>query len=84
MRIQDIWDCPDRDQEVGAKHINETEMFQMTSREPMEPIVYFYFDCIMCHVSCPILFKLCTMTRDTIILVLTYIPYLRFAQKHGR
>ena len=36
MRITGIWDCPD--QEVGAKHINETEMFQMTSREPMEPI----------------------------------------------
>ena len=28
----------DQEQEVGAKHINETEMFQMTSREPMEPI----------------------------------------------
>jgi hypothetical protein len=38
MRIQGIWDCPDQDQEVGAKHINETERFQMTSREPMEPI----------------------------------------------
>ena len=38
MRIQGIWDCPDQDQEVGAKHINEIEMFQMTSREPMEPI----------------------------------------------
>ena len=38
MRITGIWDCPDQDQEVGAKHINETEMFQMTSREPMEPI----------------------------------------------
>ena len=38
MRIQGIWDCPDQDQEVGAKHINETEMFQMASREPMEPI----------------------------------------------
>ena len=38
MRIQGIWDCPDQDQEVGAKHINETEMFQMTSREHMEPI----------------------------------------------
>ena len=24
MRIQGIWDCPDQDQEVGAKHINET------------------------------------------------------------
>ena len=38
MRIQAIWDCSDQDQEVGAKHINETEMFQMTSREPMEPM----------------------------------------------
>ena len=38
MRIRGIWDCPDQDQEVGAKHINETEMFQMTSREPMQPI----------------------------------------------
>ena len=38
MRVQGIWDCPDQDQEVGAKHINETEMFQMASREPMEPI----------------------------------------------
>ena len=38
MRIQGIWDCPDQDQEVGAKHINETEMFQMTSRELMEPL----------------------------------------------
>ena len=35
MRIQGIWDCPDQDQEVGAKHINETEMLQITSREPM-------------------------------------------------
>ena len=38
MRMQGIWDYPDQDQEVGAKHINETEIFQMTSREPMEPI----------------------------------------------
>ena len=38
MRIQGIWDCPDQEQKVRAKHINETEMFQMTSREPMEPI----------------------------------------------
>ena len=38
MRIQGIWDCPDQDQEVGAKHINEIEMFQMTSPIPMEPI----------------------------------------------
>ena len=38
INIQGIWDCPDQDQEVGAKHINEIEMFQLTSREPMEPI----------------------------------------------
>ena len=38
MRIHGIWDCPKQDQEVGAKHINEIEMFQMTSQEPMEPI----------------------------------------------
>ena len=38
MRIQGIWDWLDQDQEVGVKHINETKMFQMTSREPMEPI----------------------------------------------
>ena len=38
MRITGIWDCIDQDQEVKAKHINETKMFQMTSREPMEPI----------------------------------------------
>ena len=38
MRIQGIWDCSDQDREVGAKHINEIEMFQMTSQEPMELI----------------------------------------------
>ena len=36
MRIQGIWDYPDQDQEVGTKHINKTQMFQTTSREPME------------------------------------------------
>ena len=38
IRIQGIWNCPNQDQEVGAKHINETKMFQMSCREPMEPI----------------------------------------------
>ena len=38
MRIQGIRDCPNQEQEVKAKHINETEMFQMTSRELMEPM----------------------------------------------
>ena len=28
MRIQGIWDCPDQEQEVGAKHINETEIIK--------------------------------------------------------
>ena len=37
-RIHGIWDCLDQDQEVGAKHINETEMSQLTSKEPMKPI----------------------------------------------
>ena len=38
MRIQGIWDCPDQDQEVGSKHINETERFQLAFREALEPI----------------------------------------------
>ena len=38
MRMQGMWDCLLQDQEVGAKHINETERFQMTSTKPMEPI----------------------------------------------
>ena len=38
MRIQGIWDCLDQDQEFGTNHINETKMFELTSREPMEPI----------------------------------------------
>ena len=36
MRIQGIWGCPDQDQEVGAKHINESQMFQITFRKLVE------------------------------------------------
>ena len=38
MRINGIWECPDADQEVGAKHIGDTERFQSASREPMPPL----------------------------------------------
>ena len=38
MRINGIWECPDADQEVRAKHIGETERFQIASREPMQPL----------------------------------------------
>ena len=38
MRINGIWECPDADQEVGAKHVGETERYQIASREPMPPL----------------------------------------------
>ena len=38
MRINGIWECPDADQEVGAKHVGDTERVQTASREPMPPI----------------------------------------------
>ena len=38
MRINGIWECPDADQEVGAKHVGDTERVQSASREPMPPI----------------------------------------------
>ena len=38
MRINGIWECPDADQEVGAKHIGDTERVQTASREPMPPL----------------------------------------------
>ena len=37
MRIKALWECPDQDEEVGAKHIADTEQFQATSREPIPP-----------------------------------------------
>ena len=38
MRIQGLWECPDQDQEMGAKHIDSTERFQQASREPIPPL----------------------------------------------
>ena len=38
MRINGIWECPDADQEVGAKHVGDTERYQLASREPMPPL----------------------------------------------
>ena len=38
MRINGIWECPDADQEVGAKHVGDTERYQCASREPMPPL----------------------------------------------
>ena len=38
MRINGIWECPDADQEVGAKHVGDTERVQTASREPMPPL----------------------------------------------
>ena len=39
MRIQALWECSDQDQEVGAKHIDSTEIFQHASRGPIPPLV---------------------------------------------
>ena len=33
MRIKALWECCDEDEEVGAKHIADTERFQTTSCE---------------------------------------------------
>ena len=38
MRIKALWECPDQDEEVGAKHIADTERFQQASREPIPPL----------------------------------------------
>ena len=38
MRIKALWECPDQDEEVGAKHIADTERFQAASREPIPPL----------------------------------------------
>ena len=39
MRINGIWECPDADLEVGAKHVGETERFHTASCEPMPPLL---------------------------------------------
>ena len=38
MRIKALWECPDQDEVVGAKHIADTERFQATSRERIPPL----------------------------------------------
>ena len=38
MRINGILECPDVDQEVGAKHIGDSERVQTASHKPMPPL----------------------------------------------
>ena len=38
MRLRALWECPDQDEEVGAKHIADTKRFQPASREPIPPL----------------------------------------------
>ena len=38
MKIKALWECPDQDEEVGAKHIADTERFQTASCEPIPPL----------------------------------------------
>ena len=38
MRIKALWECPDQDEEVGAKNLANTERFQHASREPIPPL----------------------------------------------
>ena len=38
MQIKALWECPDQDKEVGAKHIAEGERFQVAFREPIPPL----------------------------------------------
>ena len=35
MRIKALWECPDQDEEVGAKNLADTERFQRASQEPI-------------------------------------------------
>ena len=37
-RIKALWECPDQDEEVGTKHVPNTERFQTASREPVPPL----------------------------------------------
>ena len=34
-----MWECPNQDEDVGAKHIADTERFQRDSREPIPLLV---------------------------------------------
>ena len=38
MRLRALWECPDQDEEVGAKHIADIECFQPTSYELIPPL----------------------------------------------
>ena len=38
MQINGIWECLDANQEVGAKHVKDTERYQYASREPIPPL----------------------------------------------
>ena len=38
MMIKALWECPDQDEEVGAKHNADTEKFQQAWREPIPPL----------------------------------------------
>ena len=38
MCINNIWECPDVGQEVGAKHVSDIGRYQSASREPMPPL----------------------------------------------
>ena len=38
MRIKALWECPDQDEEVRAKHITNIERFQQASCEPIPPL----------------------------------------------
>ena len=39
MRIKALWECPNKDEGLGAKHIADTERFQIASPEPIPPLV---------------------------------------------
>ena len=39
MRINALWEGPDQDKEVRAKHIVDTKRFQLTSHEHIPPLV---------------------------------------------
>ena len=38
IRIKVLWECLDQDEEVGEKHMADTERFQVVSREPIAPL----------------------------------------------
>ena len=38
IQIQALWECPNQDEEVGAKHIADMERFQVACREPIPPL----------------------------------------------